>query len=736
MKTTTKRLFGLAGLATVFALSTASWRSGGGLSSSSNTAVEDGSIPNAPFHEFTAAEFKAKESYAPQGGITIVFRSCDSTLFTNALEELNDLYNGVDFWADSTQYDGVRIRAAFSVFADSLTNPRTSRFLSLSETQQIAGYGKETYEILIGIPSVKRFGARGLTAGVKPTYGSETGMSRDYIAAALNGWQTALQTKQLPTATGLCWGDERYQLGILPHLEAKGIYYAAQPALHIQTTQSGYAAREGFALDDPSYDQFVCARMQNNGFQAWIGHHEIGSKTPVWNLGGRKWDSTNDPGGTVDSVGAWVDQGIHGNCTGLLFFDGEVGSAGGANDITVSSFRTFLAHVARRTIEIRKDGTPRLVSLTLKQLYKRKTGRRIGNILNHDGFAVLGSDGTDADGNQFDYGRKASKLRRAFISASSPSIANRAPICWSMANEHFGGGSGDTFRTVGAGADTGTSGNCRPVVRRLSVGGDSVALAYPLADSISYGLSADDANVIMEGFTDLTRGRPLYMQLPTMGCDPGVVYISGEFMVHSNVTFAADTLIVSYFFGQHTERWGDRMNEGPSSYQLACTIARLRAGPDSAGALAPDSLIHKARAWPQFAFGWVPNDTTSTGYMLGMFDANSGDWPWAKQLLAKMTGELLPEYLNQTASVGAGSWDYKNMLGNPKSLTTPAVGGHERFLDDITIVTERGRIYSFRITVDINERTDYVMGYLALEAHAGAVSQVPVMTWLDITASQ
>jgi hypothetical protein len=172
---------------------------------------------------------------------------------------------------------------------------------------------------------------------------------------------------------------------------------------------------------------------------------------------------------------------------------------------------------------------------------------------------------------------------------------------------------------------------------------------------------------------------------------------------------------------------------------------RYRLGPDTTGAVNPDSLIHKMRAWPQFTIPWaVMNDTTVTAATKPLVNmipsdslraANAGNHGFYQQLLAKSTGELVPSFIGMANNTAGGWMDYKNVLGNPKSLTVAAVGGHETFHQDIELVTSGDRIYSFRITVDINERTDYVAGFLVLDNILGTVAgDVPVMTWLDLSA--
>lgn len=722
-------LFGLVALLTLTAAANVRWQR--------TEPTDDPSVPSWSHHPGTTLErYRQPYLYEPHGNTAILLAGGNASHHAIALAELKAMRDGTGFWADSVAFHGLLPRMSFAVPVDSIQESRVGSYMNLAELQDIASYGEDQFEILVDVPAAKSLGWRGKNGTARVTYGGVTGMSLQYVSTALDAWQTGLTSKIGRSAYGIYL--RKQQLGLESTLEDHGFGYAVEPAIHLQNIQSAYDANDGFAMIEPTSDWWPGARFSLTGsHNRWLGWHEIGSDLPIYHIGARSWNSTNDNSTThADSTAICVDVAIHTRSTWLLVIDGVVGGAG-ANDISLASFRQLLAHVARRSIEEELNGHPRLTTLTTEQLRKRKQGRRGGNLFDPDGFAVLCTTSVPT-GNPYDYGRKPSKIYRPAVGGVN-GAPNFAPIGFSMATQHWVGGTSDSILPPGSAVGTGAA--ARLCVLNGTVDGDSVGLSYPHADSVSHGMGyGPTGNTFQCGFHDNARGRPLSFQIPTSGCDDGPVWVYAEFMIHSNITtpFATCSLYVAGFLGQFAQMPGDHMNEGPSSgHPLSATI-RYRQGPDSVAAMEADSLIWKFQALPQFSNWWVAVDTTSAGSVPLMFDHAGTGWrgQFMRQFMWKSSNELLPWFVGTLGPVGSGFPDIKTTLGNPVSLTLPAVGGHETYLSDVTVVKEKGRIYSARIPVEINRRTRWIGGYLVLENAGGNLSAVPVMSWLHISARQ
>jgi hypothetical protein len=104
---------------------------------------------------------------------------------------------------------------------------------------------------------------------------------------------------------------------------------------------------------------------------------------------------------------------------------------------------------------------------------------------------------------------------------------------------------------------------------------------------------------------------------------------------------------------------------------------------------------------------------------------------WYEHLLTLGTWELNPSFITSARSQ---DYDYRNTLGSYKNLRTAAVPAHETFNQDMTLMLNRGRVYTTTATVAINSSTDYVWGMVCLENLGGTISAAAVWSILDISA--
>lgn len=687
--------------------------------------AQDVSVPNAPFHDYTADEYNAKRQYEPEGGVAIIFGRSHQTYYSHAVALLDSIRNGL--FPDSV-WSGQTIRATFAVNPESTTATRTSTNMTLAEARYIdSQHG--IYELASTTGAPNRLTPRGLAATAKPTYGGVTGMSAVLVDTLFSGFQRwKTDTLGGDGFRSHVWLDDRYMEGIGPFMSGNGYFQAFGRAHGLNATRTQHAATETYPETGNNYASWPPALFQMGGIERYQGHHLIGEQVSRWNYGARKWDDTagsgNDPSGTLDSLKTWLDLGAHAHAMGVLLFTGSVNANADGSDITYANLRSIIFHIAHRQYENEVLGLAGLKTLTAEQFAWRVRGVRTGNLLNTHGFQVLGTD-TD-----YTRGAIASGLGRITI-GSVPGRPNRVPPFFSDAIQHYSNAN-DTLATPGSAITPGVG--TFPAVFNLTEDGDSVLAAITGgADSLTYALAYPAGNVILSGMQANNRGRPISFVVPTMGCDARAIRVSIQHMVTgSGTTVSGDTMYVAGKFFQFSERWDDHMNEGPSAYHFFSVFsgnADAVARPDTTAL--PDSLIHKERVRPQFLGALIMADTTATGLPAKLFGTDAAKINWYKRLLAKGTFELQPTFIT---SARATDFDYRNTLGNPNSLTTAAVSGHETYYSDATLVTAKGVVYTANFTVDINERTDYVSGSVCLENLVGAFSEASIWTVLDITA--
>lgn len=753
-RTTFKRLFGFFCLAGLLMLTTA-----GSLNLRGQTAIQraetffgsdpiderDASLGRPP--GFTQT-YETPAHFEPDhGGICIILRGHHQSYVT-AVALADSIFNGTI--AESSWSAGAQVRLTICVDPEATETVRSGTELTIAEAQAIAAR-TGIYELAATTSSSDRFVTRGVISGARPVYGSITGISSKYFDALAGGFQTwALDTANVPTFRTIAYAGDSYPgEGIGNCLWRNGYFQAFGRARSVQDQRVNHDSTQTQPEAGYNYWLYPSAVMGYGAVGRGVGFHGIGEQVSRWNYGGRVWEDAaggNDAGAVPDSVFKWLDMAIHTPSVGCLIFDGAINAAATGSDISYANFRHILFRAARRMLEHGPDQQPLLRTYTAEQLARYARGIRIGNLFNTHNFLVL-TDSTaavDTTKRYTSYGITKSTLGRS-QSGATPFLKNKVPINFSMSDEHFSGSTADTFRTPGN-LDSvligGVGGGPRPIVINLArnkYSVDSVKASWSSTDS-SYGLSCDSCNVIMEGFNDDDEGRPLNFCVVTMGSAASEIRVAVQYMVHSNVTFdGADSLYLAYKAFQFSERWDDHMNEGPSSYQLMSLFAcfpqavqlpdttMLPANTDSSGW--GRMFPWKQRVRPQFLQSlWAADTTNIMGKLYGT-TLNWYDHQWPRG-----TCELNPSMVNSVAD--AEDYDYRNTLGNSRSLVVAAMPNHETFAADQTRLNAKGQIFTTQFTVDINERTDYVKCVISVTPLVGTalLSPFPVVTYLDISA--
>lgn len=695
---------------------------------------------------FTQAYEIPAQCEPDHGGLCIILRGHHQSYVT-AVALADSIFNGTI--AESSWSAGARIRLTVCVDPESTSSTRLGTQLTIAETQAIAAR-TGIYEVAATSSAADKFVTRGVIASKRPSYGGKTGISSKYFDTLAGGFQNwATDTAFIPAFRTFAYNGDSYPgEGIGDCLWRNGYFQAFGRARSVQDQRVNHDSTETQPEAGYNFWMYPSAVFGYAAVGRGVGFHGIGEQVSRWNYGGRVWEDAaggNDVGAVPDSVFKWLDMGIHTPSVGVLIFDGAINAAATGSDISYANFRHILFKAARRCLEHGPDNQMILRTYTAEQLARYARGIRTGNLFNTHNFLVL-TDSTaavDTTRRYTSYGITKSTLKRS-VSGATPTLPNRVPINFSMSDEHYGGGTADTFRTPGD-LDSviigGVGGGPRPIVINLArnkYSVDSVKASWSSTDS-SYGLSCDSCNVIMEGFNDDDDGRPLNFCIVTMGSRASEIRVAVQYMICTNSTFdGADSLYLAYKAFQFAERWDDHMNEGPSSYQLMTLFAgsaasvqlpdttMLPANTDSSGW--GRMFPWKQRVRPQFLQSlWAADTTNIMGKLYGT-TLNWYDHQWPRG-----TCELNPTMVT-TAS--ANDYDYRNTLGNSRSLIVPAMPNHETFAADQTRLDAKGRIYTTQFTVDINERTDYVKCVVVMHALAAAalITPTPILTYLDISA--
>lgn len=667
------------------------------------------------YHDFTRTEYLAPRMTPVKAAIAPTFDDGDTNFTTFYVAVADSIRNSLGRFGDST-FAGADLRGTTWIMPSLTTTPATGSKMSTAQVKALAGRSLY-YEIGTHGPDSERLGSVGMDGGGNQvSYAGVTGMSREFLRAALGAYQDSAAAWGIPSFRSHGYGNWRMQHGMSDIWEEFG-YFQCKSIAHPILQDQGDLSTETTTMQR-NCDPFVPAAYGYGGPARYSGFHRIGEPFNPYDVGARSsWQyfSGNDNRST-DSLKVYTDLLTQHQVLGVVTFhqivpDGVRGTVAGADSATAglsieeAEMYELMYFWASRVSEGLLD------VLTFEQLVTRMRGVRDGNLIPHRNF-----------------------MRVEQSRVSSPLAASiEEPMLFMPCINNQPQFYGDTKDTLVA-PQTGAAGNWK--VYDLGVT-DTLSLAftaYAAAGSTSYGTASKTGNVIIQEMPGPTTANSdgINLTIMTTGSDARYVYLAVQGIATNETTpnnWDTGTFYMGCKAGQFQEVWEDFVNSGPDAYASMADVIGWRIAPSFS-----TFNIEAQRVRPQFTF-WY-SDTTATAGTGALTLVTETASP-ASALTSTMaqfqrrgTGDL-PFYSVFDRSV---SWDLNRVSFGNFGAAGVAGNADEAALDNMYLVDTGAQVRNWVYQIPVNEHTDYVQVHLSLERNGTSLSSVGSFAILNLEA--
>lgn len=641
--------------------------------------------------EQEAAEYMAPRYFEPKAGIVLTFDDGWDGFYDHFVPISDDIKEAKDVRVRGTtslDLTKIGIESAFMTWAE---------VRAIDQRQDDADY---PFEIALHADGDGTMGSR------------RSGFSKVWMDSSLGAWQGVLRTNNVTEAKSFILARHRFTPGMEDVWKGNGIYQVGGLAVPVSgdSTTSGPLSNERSPME-LNYSPYPQSAAGNGfGGAGYVGTQRHGGIMNRWNVGRR--GSYNNVDDTLTEIIDYIEMCVQYREIGFLTLHDIDTDTSDPLTITPANLTTIMNLIA----DYQAAGL--LESLTFEQAVARGTGHVHGNLLNHT--AKLNGELTNF-------------VTLADINASTNwSKGASNPIGWPFDNTEdvFYTLPAETLSVATASLDDSTD----VKVWNLSADGDTVLAIYTaegIADSVSYGATSPNGNVIMTT-VDQAGGQSyswgIYYFAQTTGVQAPYVELTVQAMVN-NGTSATGYLGCRGF--QWAEDWSDIVNSGPNSYDFSITTSGQQSTVRGA-----DVELQEARIRPLFNLAVLDSTIFNDGANVAAgasFWYNDDDNFLHRAL---SMGNLPPAVYD-----GQGSIDKKTPYGNFEDID--AVDSNDQTytqnldafdasstFDGTNYGSAVWRNYIWRIPI-MPGMTDWVSGYVYLRREA-AFSGNPTLIISDI----